>query len=251
MKILEISKKDLKYNLNLLKNKLDSNKTQIIGVVKGNGMGLGLIQYSNFLLDNGISMLAVATTEEALELRKNNINCDILMLSEIINSNELKELVENDIILTVGTIEEKELIREIAKSQNKIAKIHIKIDTGFGRYGFLYTDLDNIINVVSDMENIKVQGVYTHFSKPIDEKWTRIQFNRFYELMNKIKEENKDLIFHCSNSTAFLLYPEMNLDCVRLRFMYSRKSFKKCFRIKKNRSFQIRSCYYKKCRKRI
>ena len=237
MKILEISRKDLKYNLNLLKNKLDSNKTKIIGVVKGNGMGLGLIQYSNFLLDNGIDILAVATVDEALELRKNNINCEILMLSEVINNNELIELIKNDIILTVGTLEEKNLIQEIARNQNKIVKVHIKIDTGFGRYGFLYNNLDNIMNVVIDTENVKVQGVYTHFSKAIDEKWTKLQFNRFHKLMNKIKEEHKNLIFHCSNSTAFLLYPEMNLDCVRLRFMYSRKSVKKYFRIKKNRNF--------------
>lgn len=227
MKKLEIGNKDLKYNLNLLKSNLDTNKTKIIGVVKGNGMGLDLIQYSKFLINNGIETLAVATFDEAIKLRQNDIMCNILMLSEVFSKEELEKLIDNNIILTIGNLEEKLKIEEIAKSKNKIVKAHIKIDTGFGRYGFIYTEVQNILEAILNTDNIKIEGVYTHFSKAIDKKWTRIQFDRFSKIMEKIKEENKDIIFHCSNSTAFLLYPEMNLDSVRLRFMYSRKSINK------------------------
>ena len=78
MKKLEINIKDLKYNLDLLKK--HSENTQIIAVVKANGMGFDLIKYSKFLTDNGIDFLAVATTKEAIALREEGIDTKILMI---------------------------------------------------------------------------------------------------------------------------------------------------------------------------
>ena len=149
----------------------------------------------------------------------------ILMLSEVFSDEELEILIENDIILTIGSIEEKEKIEKLAIKLKKQVDAHIKIDTGFGRYGFIYTNENEILEAIKDSENIKITGVYTHFSKPIDFKWTNKQFQRFMVLMQKIKPINSNLIFHCSNSTAFILYPEMNLDAVRLRLLYSEEEF--------------------------
>ncbi len=223
MKALEIKIDDLKHNLNLLKE--HAKGTKIIAVVKANGMGFDLIKYSRFLVDIGINFLAVATTDEAEKLRLAGIDIDILMLSEVWSDEELEILIENDIILTIGTLEEKEKIENIASKLKKHVRAHVKIDTGFGRYGFLYTNENEILEAIKGTENIQVTGVYTHFSKPIDYKWTKVQFQRFMDLIQQIKPINPNLIFHCSNSTAFLLYPEMNLDAVRLRFMYSVDEF--------------------------
>ena len=223
MKKLEINIKDLKYNLDLLKK--HSENTQVIAVVKANGMGFDLIKYSKFLTDNGIDFLAVATTKEAIALREEGIDTKILMLSEVYSEEELEFLVKNDIILTVGSLVQKEKIERIAKKLNKIANAHVKIDTGFGRYGFIYLNEDDILEAVKDSENLMISGIYTHFSKAINYNWTNIQFQRFNNLVLKAKEINENLIAHCSNSTAFLLYQEMNLDAVRLRVMYSVDEF--------------------------
>ncbi len=223
MKKLEINIKDLKYNLDLLKK--HSENTQIIAVVKANGMGFDLIKYSKFLTDNGIDFLAVATTKEAIALREEGIDTKILMLSEVYSEEELEFLVKNDIILTVGSLVQKEKIERIAKKLNKIANAHVKIDTGFGRYGFIYLNEYDILEAVKNSENLMISGIYTHFSKAINCNWTNIQFQRFKNLVLKAKEINENLIAHCSNSTAFLLYPEMNLDAVRLRLMYSVDEF--------------------------
>ena len=206
MKKLEISQKDLRYNLNLIKEKIDSSKTKMIAVVKGNGMGLDLIEYSKFLINNGVQILAVADVQEAVILRRAGIEEDILMLSEVYSNEDIEILLDNNIILTIGNLEERESINTLASEKNVIAKAHLKIDTGFGRYGFIYTNEDDIIEATKNTENLQVTGMFTHFSKAIDSKWTHIQFERFTNIMNKVNVINKEIIFHVSNSTALFLY---------------------------------------------
>lgn len=133
MKKLEIKKEDLKNNLNLIKNKI-AGKTEIIAVVKANGMGLDLVEYAKFLIEEGISFLGVANFSEAICLRNHKITQKILMMSEVVNQDELTELIKNDIILTIGNLQEKEKIEEISKELNKKTQVHLKIDTGFARY---------------------------------------------------------------------------------------------------------------------
>ena len=214
MKKLAVRKEDLKYNLNLIKNKL-SEKAGIIAVVKANGMGLDLVQYTKFLVEEGIDFFGVANTNEAIMLRQSGIYKKILMLSEVINPEEIEQLIINHVILTVGTLEEKKIIEGIARRLNQQARVHIKIDTGFARFGFLYSD-EKILEAVQNTEYITVTGWFTHFSKPIDEKWTRLQFSRFKDNMDKIKEINPEVKFHCCGSTGFLKYEDMWLDFVRL-----------------------------------
>lgn len=213
MKELIIDIDDLKNNLNIIKDKV-GNQTQIIAVVKANGMGLDLIKYSEFLVQNGIEFLAVSNTDEAILLRQAGINAKILMLSEVYLSDDIELLINNDIILTIGSLEVKEKIDFLAKALGKKVEAHVKIDTGLSRFGFLYSLKEDISEAIKSTENLSITGMYTHFSKAIDEKWTRLQFKRFKECM-KIAE-NENIAFHCSNTTAALKYPEMKLDYVRI-----------------------------------
>ena len=146
MKKLVVSRKNLKNNLKIIRKILnapgkdDSKKVpQIIGVVKGNGMGLGLIEYSKFLVNNGINFLAVANQEEIFALRKAGIKEEILMMTPVFREKELKKLAECNIIFCITSVEQIEKLEKIAHEKNIEIKAHIKIDTGFGRYGFLYT----------------------------------------------------------------------------------------------------------------
>lgn len=220
MKVLEINKANLINNLNIVKEKIEkeSPHTKIIAVVKANGMGLDLIKYSKFLIENEISVLAVATVKEAITLRQEGINEEILMLSPTIIKKELQLLIENDITLTVDSLEQIDLIEKILEEYKKdTIKAHIKVDTGFGRYGFLYTNKEKIVDAFNNSNKLKIDGIFTHFSKPNDEKWTRIQFDRFMEVISYINEQGyMPNNLHASSSTAFLKYPDMNLTAVRL-----------------------------------
>ena len=224
MKKLEISQSDLKHNLEVVKNliKKANSNAKIIAVVKANGMGLDLIKYANFFVENGIEMLAVANVDEALVLRKAGITCDILMLTPVSQKKELQSLLLNDITLTIGSYNELETAEEVTSSLNKKASAHIKIDTGFGRYGFLYSEKEIILKTLKKANNIKIKGIYTHFSNAINENYTRTQFYRFIDVTKSLSKNGYNIgLLHCSASTAFLKYPEMMLDAVRIRISYS------------------------------
>lgn len=229
MKVLEISKDNLRHNINLIKNKIENESPglKVYAVVKANGVGLGLEEYTKFLIENGINSFAVARFEEAMALRKAEIKEEILMLTPVIDKKELKLLIQNDITLTIGSLEEIEILKDVIKSINselnkkedfKKVKIHIKIDTGFGRYGFLYSDLVSILSSFKVVdENIEIEGMFTHFTKAIDEKWTSIQYKRFCEIIEFLKKNGYEPKYlHCSASTAFMKYKKMRLNAVRL-----------------------------------
>lgn len=240
MKKLEIKKDDLIYNLNFIRE-IVNDKTKIIAVVKANGVGLGLIEYAKFLVENEIECIAVANVEEAIALRKSGIETEILMLTPICLKNELQLLIENDITITIGNLEEFELAESICIDENVEVKAHIKVDTGFGRYGFLYTEKEKILEVFRKCENVKIEGMFTHFSNPIDEKYTELQFERFNECTSFIRENGFEIdILHVCATTATIKYPHMHLDAVRIgsgvqgRVLVNKDKFKKVGIFKSN-----------------
>lgn len=243
MKVLEINKEDLKSNLNIIKNLISekSPNTKTIIVVKANGMGLDLIKYSKFLVENGIENLAVANSEEAICLREAGINQNILMLTPLIDKNELQLLIQNDITITIGSFNDFEIAEKLAKENGKKVNAHIKIDTGFGRYGFLSEEKEIILEVFKKCENINITGMFTHFSDPKSEEFTRNQFLKFQNIVDYIKENGSETgMLHVASSTAFLKYPDMWLDAVRIgsvvqgRTLVDIKGLKKIGKFKSN-----------------
>lgn len=223
MKQLVVNKEDLKHNINRIKDYTkkisnDDNYT-IIAVVKGNGYGLGLNEYSEVLVENGIKYLAVATFEEAIELRKKQKDVNILMMSPLYNKQELEETVKNNITIAIDSKENAEAVNELAHKGYNI-KVHLKIDTGFGRYGFIYDDYENILNTVQSLKPIvEIEGIFTHCSDAYrkNNKHTLEQFKRFTDVIEKLEANNiKIKLKHICNSPAILNYPEMHLTAARI-----------------------------------
>jgi len=228
MKVLEINKKDLIHNINTVKKILNSDykdlpkdikKCEIIAVVKNNGYGMGLVEYAQILADEGIEFFAISTLEEALEMRNAKIKEKILLLSPVVIKSEAKELIENNIILTIGSKESAEIANNIGEENGQKIKVHIKIDTGFGRYGFVYNNPLEIVEVIQNNKNLEVEGCFSHFSQSYEKKnkWTSIQYDRFLNTIAVLQQNNvKTGMLHICNSSAFLRYSYMKLNAVRI-----------------------------------
>ncbi len=221
MRSVVIDKKDLKYNIKQIKDycKNDERPVTIIAVVKSNGYGLDLKQYVEFLIDNGIENFAVSTVEEAISLRSTGIQEDILMISSTCIKEEIEKLIDNNIIITVASKEAIKQAEKIGKERNRVIRAHLKIDTGFGRYGFLYDNPEEIMECLDNTEKVKIEGTFTHFSQSFadNEKWTRTQFNRFMKITNYLQDNGIKLgMLHVCNSSAFIKFKDMHLDAVRV-----------------------------------
>lgn len=225
MKAVVVQKEDLRYNIEKIKefakaNMPDDNgnNVKIIAVVKCNGYGLDMVQYTKFLHDNGIDFFAVSDIEDAIKLRKEGIEDKILMLSSTAIEQEVKELVANNIIITIGSKEAAKVAEKVGQELNCNIKAHLKIDTGFGRYGFVYTNENEIIETVKNMQNVKIEGTFSHFSNAYyDDKYTKTQFDRFINCVATLKENGiKTGMLHICNTSAFIKFPEMHLNAVRL-----------------------------------
>ena len=217
MKKLEINSKDLELNIEKLKQR--AKNTKIIAVVKGNGYGLGLEEFSTFLYKRGINDFAVSSVEEAIELSRIIPDANILCMEATNVEEDLISLIENNVIISVENYYTAEMLNDIAKRKNKKVNIQLKIDTGFSRYGFDFNDKETLLKTIKDNTSLYVSGVFSHFSCAYMEnvEYTKLQFERFLTVKeflekNSIQIEN----YHISNSSAFLKYQSMYLDAVRL-----------------------------------
>lgn len=108
--------------------------------------------------------MAVANFEEAIDLRNIGIEEEILMMTPILSKKELQLLIENDITITLGSLEEFEMAENLAKENEKQINAHIKVDTGFGRYGFLSEEKEIILEIFKKCKNVHItRNVYTFF----------------------------------------------------------------------------------------
>lgn len=152
---------------------------RIIAVVKGGGYGLGLAPYAQWLTAQGVDMLAVSSAAEAAALRDAGITADVLMLSSTALPEEVSALLARNVILTVGSFDAAHTVSAVAAQQGVTARVHIKLDTGMGRCGFLPGDVREAAALLRFLPALRVEGVFTHFADAANRRRTARQYRRF------------------------------------------------------------------------
>ncbi len=216
MKAYIVEQDLLAENLRILTQK--AGDAAVYGVIKGNGYGLGLISMAKALWDAGITRFAVTEVSEVQALRDAGFqDAEILMMRETALPEELEVLLSLGAVATVGCPETADTMEAVSAAAGKKFPCHVKIDTGMGRYGFLPEDPEGVISVYR-RELLDVRGIYTHFHSAFSsEKDTRSQFAAFQGVLSTLESAGiTPGVRHCCNSSAFLKYPEMHLDAVRL-----------------------------------
>ena len=206
-------------NLENMKQNMASN-TQIIAVIKTDGYGHGGIPIARHI--ESLEFLfgfAVATAEEAFELREAGVKKPILVLSYAFPY-AYERLIKDDIRITIFRMDTLDALEKAAEKVGKSAKVHIKVDTGMGRIG-IQTDEsgESFVKAALNIKGISVEGIYTHFACADEKDLTsaKAQIRKFCDFTEKVEQElsYKIPIHHSSNSAGILALPEANMNLVR------------------------------------
>lgn len=221
----EINLDAIAHNYKMIKQKT-GDKVKFLGVVKADAYGHGSVQVSRLLEELGADYLAVSSIDEAIELRVNGISMPILILGHT-PKEQVSRLIEYNITQAVTCKSKADEYNEEAVKAGGVLKIHIKVDTGMSRLGFLCEGdaFDNGIKYISEACNLpglKAEGIFTHFAVS-DEfgdsytEYTEHQFDLFMRVIEAVKADcgHRFEIRHCSNTGALARYPKTYLDMVR------------------------------------
>lgn len=209
---VEISKSAILHNLSQYQ-RLVGNQVEIMPVVKSNAYGHGMAEVAK-LVESKISWLAVASLGEAIRLRKNKIRKRIFVLSYA-PQELLEQGIKLKIDLPVYDLENAKLISKTAVGLKRLARIHIKIDTGTSRVGVLPKQALEFIEKINKLPNIKIEGLYSHFAASEEDKlYTKKQLEHFN---NVLTQNNLTIPFqHFACSAASLVEPLSHFNMIRL-----------------------------------
>lgn len=193
---------------------LHSDKT-VIPVVKANSYGLGSVKIAQHLMKNGADFFAVATLDEAIELRMHGINAQILILG-VIPLEDINKAIQHRVALTVPSLQWLQHAIELISDDNeKNLWLHVKLDTGMGRLGIKsLEEYKEVIDLIQSHPHLVFEGVYTHFAnadEPGDS--TDHQYEQFETL---VTQAEKPKFIHSQNSAGSLLRNFELCNAVRL-----------------------------------
>jgi alanine racemase len=213
--VAEIDLGAVSHNLGIVRRIIGNRP--VIAVVKADAYGHGAVEVSKKLVEQGVSCLAVAFTDEAIALRQAGVHAPILVLFD----KDVNDYVTYDLIPVIRDLPFARKLSEEAKKRGRPLPVHIKVDTGMGRVGF-HNDraLEEII-AVAGMDFLSIKGLMSHFSdSDIAEKsFAEIQLKRFQEIRAKLLgsrgHHESPLLCHMANSAATLSFKDAHLDAVR------------------------------------
>ncbi|KGG15863.1 MULTISPECIES: alanine racemase [unclassified Prochlorococcus] len=234
---VEVFPKAIKANSLAIKALLKDN-CLLMAVVKADGYGHGSETVADAALAGGADNLGVATLQEALDLRKAGINCQILILGNLISSEELASCLYWDLTPTICSAREAKLCQQLAQIEGKIFSVHLKVDTGMTRLGCDVEDAFDLIDLIDKLPNLLLKGIYSHLAladmelNDKAETFTSKQKEKFQTLLSKLKARKTTLCTHLANSAGTFRDQKLHFDMVRVGLaLYGYSPFQKLKKI--------------------
>ena len=219
---VEVDSKAIENNSRVFKNFIGED-CLLMAVVKADGYGHGAETVAKSALIGGADSLGVATLEEGIQLRNAGLKCQILILGNLINAEELYSSFCWDLIPTISGIREAIICNNIAEKNRKKFVIHLKVDTGMTRLGCDCNEVKELIFKIESLENISLKGIYSHLAiaekdlkKSPKVNFTQIQLTRFEKVLKDLGARNKLLCRHLANSAGTLADSRLHFDMVRV-----------------------------------
>ncbi len=222
----EINLGAIRHNVQTLKKKV-GKAVRLMAVVKADGYGHGAVKAAKIALKNGASWLGVARLSEAVKLRKANINAPILIFGYVRNC-DVETIAEYDLTITLFNQKMAEDIALEALRQGVYITAHLKVDTGMGRVGLLpdhlraqpalNNDAAREIRIISTLENIRLEGIYTHLASAdsMDKTYTEYQLENFDILLEELTKNGvRFSLRHVANSACIIDLPHASYNMVR------------------------------------
>ncbi len=214
----EIDLDKLAFNFHSVK-KFVGEKVKYMAVVKADGYGHGAIECAKRLEKEGIDWFGVALPSEGVELREIGILKRILCLGSFWDGQE-KLLLNNNLTPVIFQIEQAKKFNEMAKKRGTIAEIHVKIDTGMGRIGVRFDEVEEFADKLKNYENLHLEGLMTHFASAdnlSENEFTNLQIERFEKAVQIFEEKGFHPIYKdLANSPASVAHPKSHGNMVRL-----------------------------------
>jgi alanine racemase len=202
----------------------------LMGVVKANAYGHGILEVSQALLALGAHSLGVAFLEEGIFLRQNGITAPILVLGAI-NADQIPDFLHHDIAITSSSLDKSRSISSMAVAMGKTARVHLKIDTGMERIGVHWYNADAFIDQTLALPGIVVEGIFSHLAKAdTDRDFTQEQIARFSTIVDRLaKAGTLPRLVHLANSEGVIHYPSSHFNLVRPGIMLYGYATQKAF----------------------
>lgn len=216
--VLEVNLDALVHNYNNFRSKLRP-ETGIVAMVKASGYGAGSMEIAKTMQSQGAAYLAVAVVDEGVDLRNAGISMPIMVLNpKVTNYRTLFNYRLEPEIYSTEIL--KEIIREGRKLNVKNYPVHIKIDTGMHRLGFLYEELEEVVSILKSQDVVYPCSIFSHLAAadcPDMDDYSHAQFEYFDKCCSYIQADfDYHIKRHILNSTGITRFPQYQYDMVRL-----------------------------------
>jgi alanine racemase len=217
MNRLQIDLSALLHNLRQVKA-IVGEDTKIMGVVKADAYGHGLVAVAGALERQRVHGLGVAYLTEALELRNHGLSLPIVVLCGIRTQEDAQAVIHHDLIPTVFDSAVMEMIAAEAARRRALARVYVKVDTGMGRLGLLPSDLGGFLDHLRRLKAVRIEGLTSHLSSAddADPSFTEAQIRSFHVAVETGRAMGRDLpLNNLANSAGLMKFKEARFDMVR------------------------------------